>query len=93
MLMTFSGETGHLMVQLESHDITFAFGPFLIYLLLNWKHAPRSLFWLVLTALFFLIGLKRIAVPAVALGFAAAFSCICCRRRRPGRRHWAPPQP
>ena len=73
LLMTFSGETGPLMVQLESHDITFAFGPFLIYLLLNWKHAPRSLFWLVLTALFFLIGLKRIAVPAVALGFAAAF--------------------
>ena len=72
LLITFSGETGPLMMRLESHDITFAFGPFLIYLLLNWKRIPRAPVWLALTALFFLIGLKRIAVPAVALGFAAA---------------------
>ncbi len=61
------------MVRLESHDITFAFGPLLLYLLLNWKRSPRPLLWLAAVTFFFLVGLKRIAIPAVALGFAAAF--------------------
>ena len=73
LLITFSGETGPLMVKLETHDLTFAFGPFLIYLLLHWKTAPHPLLWLVLSSLFFLIGLKRIAFPAVALGVFVAF--------------------
>jgi len=73
LLITFSGETGPLMVRLESHDITFAFGPLLLYLLLNWKRSPRPLLWLAAVTFFFLVGLKRIAIPAVALGFAAAF--------------------
>lgn len=72
LLITFSGETGPLMMRLESHDITFAFGPFLLYLLLNWKRAPCPLLWLALATFFFLVGLKRIAVPALALGIAAA---------------------
>lgn len=36
LLITFSKETGPLMERLETHDLTFAFGPFLIYLLLHW---------------------------------------------------------
>jgi hypothetical protein len=73
LVVTFSAETGPLMMQLETHDLTFAFGPFLIYLLLHWKTAPHPLLWLVLSSLFFLIGLKRIAFPAVALGVFVAF--------------------
>lgn len=73
LVVTFRAETGPLMMQLETHDLTFAFGPFLIYLLLHWKTAPHPLLWLVLSSLFFLIGLKRIAFPAVALGVFVAF--------------------
>ena len=40
LLITFSKETGPLMMQLETHDLTFAFGPFLLYLLLHWKTSP-----------------------------------------------------
>ncbi len=73
LLITFSRETGPLMMQLETHDLTFAFGPFLLYLLLHWKTSPRPVLWLVLISFFALVGLKRIAFPALALGLAAAF--------------------
>lgn len=72
LLITFSGETGPLMVQLETHDLTFAFGPFLLYLLLNWRESRHPFLWLAVSSFFFLIGLKRIAIPAIALGFLAA---------------------
>lgn len=72
LLVTFSGETGPLMMQMEVHDLTFAFGPFLIYLLLNWKEAPHPLLWLAAVSVFFLIGLKRIAIPAIALAVIVA---------------------
>lgn len=72
LIITFSGETGPLMEQMETHDLTFAFGPFLIYLLLHWKKSSYPGLWLGLSALFFLIGLKRIAIPAVALGVLVA---------------------
>ena len=73
LLATFTRETGPLMERLETHDLTFAFGPFLIYLFLNWKESPRPGLWLAAALLFFLIGLKRIAIPAVALGLLAAW--------------------
>ncbi len=73
LLASFSGETGPLMLALEINDLTFAFGPFLIYLLLNRKETSHWLFWLVCSSVFFLIGLKRIAIPAVALGFFVAW--------------------
>lgn len=72
LMLTFSKETGPLMEQLETHDLTFAFGPFLIYLLLHWKASPHPGLWLALSIGFFLIGLKRIAVPAVGLGVLVA---------------------
>ena len=61
-----------LMERLETHDITFAFGPFLLYLLLHWKTTPRPGLWLFLIAFFSLVGLKRIAFPALALGLLSA---------------------
>ena len=73
LLITFSGETGPLMVKLETHDLTFAFGPFLLYLLLNRKEIRHPVLWLTVSSFFFLIGLKRIAIPAIALGFLAAW--------------------
>lgn len=73
LLITFSRETGPLMLRLETHDLTFAFGPFIIYLFLNWKESPHPLLWLTVVLIFFLIGLKRIAIPAIALGLLVAF--------------------
>ncbi len=72
LLATFSKETGPLMMQLETHDLTFAFGPFLLYILLHWKTSRYPGLWLILVSCFFLVGLKRIAFPALALGFLTA---------------------
>ncbi len=72
LLITFSGETGPLMLQLEVHDLTFAFGPFLLYLLLNRKNISGFSLWLAVVSAFFLVGLKRIAIPALLLGFLAS---------------------
>lgn len=72
LLLSFSAENGPLMLQLEINDLTFAFGPLLLYLLLNRKEVSHFLFWFVITALLFLIGLKRIAVAALILGTAMA---------------------
>ena len=73
LLTSFSAETGPLMAALEINDLTFAFGPFLIYLLLNRKGISRWLLWFLCSMVFFLIGLKRIAIPAVVLGVLAAW--------------------
>lgn len=69
LVTTFSAENGPLMQQLEINDLTFAFGPFLLYLLLERKQTKHPLLWLLAVSFLFLAGLKRIAVPAVALGF------------------------
>ncbi|MDE7009115.1 MAG: hypothetical protein K2P07_13335, partial [Lachnospiraceae bacterium] len=73
LLVSFSAQNGPLMQQLEINDLTFAFGPFLIYLLLWRKKIPHSFLWFFVTLILFLLGLKRIAIPAVALGFVVAF--------------------
>lgn len=72
LIVTFSAESGPLMTMLEINDLTFAFGPFLIYLLLNRKKVPHFSLWLVVVSVLFLTGLKRIAVPAVILGVFVA---------------------
>ena len=72
LVATFSAENGPLMLQLEINDLTFAFGPFLLYLFLERRQARHPLPWLLAVSFLFLTGLKRIAVPALALGLVAA---------------------
>lgn len=72
LFRSFGLETGPLIRRLELHDLTFAFGPFLIYLPFTWREHCRPLPWFLAALAFFLIGLKRIAVPGVILGLAAA---------------------
>jgi len=72
LLTTFTAESGPLMMMLEVNDLTFAFGPFLIYLLLNRKKVPHFFFWLPVVSFMFLAVLKRIAIPAVILGVLVA---------------------
>lgn len=73
LLASFSVENGPLMEQLEINDLTFAFGPFLIYLLLKRKEVSHFLFWMLAVSLLFLIGLKRIAVLAVLVSFVVVW--------------------
>ncbi|MCI8560249.1 MAG: hypothetical protein HFH03_03895 [Dorea sp.] len=73
LIVTFTAESGPLMMMLEVNDLTFAFGPFLIYLLLNRKKVPHFFLWLIVVTFLFLAGLKRIAIPAVILGVLIAF--------------------
>lgn len=73
MIVSFTLESGPLMMMLEINDLTFAFGPFLIYLLLNRKKTPHFFLWLILVTFLFTVGLKRIAIPAVLLGVFVAF--------------------
>lgn len=73
LILSFAVESGPLMVKLEINDLTFAFGPFILYLLLNRKENAHSLLWLLVVGLLFVLGLKRIAIPAILLGFLLAF--------------------
>lgn len=73
LIVTFTAESGPLMMMLEVNDLTFAFGPFLIYLLLNRKEVPHFFLWLLVVTFLFMAGLKRIAIPAVILGVLIAF--------------------
>ena len=72
LMVTFSTESGPLMEQLEINDLTFAFGPFMIYLFLEHKKIRHRLLWVLLVSFFFILGLKRIAIPAIALAVVAA---------------------
>ena len=67
LIVTFSVETGPLMEALEINDLTFAFGPFLIYLLLKRKEISHWSLWMLAASLLFVIGLKRTAILAVIL--------------------------
>ncbi len=73
LLLSFAVESGPLMTKLEINDLTFAFGPFILYLLLNRKEVSHSFLWMLVVALLFVLGLKRIAIPAILLGFLVAF--------------------
>lgn len=66
LIVTFSVETGPLMEALEINDLTFAFGPFLIYLLLKRKEVSHWPLWMLAASLLFVIGLKRTAILAVS---------------------------
>ena len=59
LLVSFSAENGPLMQQLEINDLTFAFGPFLIYLLLWRKKIPHTFLWFFVTLVLFLLGFKK----------------------------------
>lgn len=72
LIVSFTVESGPLITMLEVNDLTFAFGPFLIYLLLNRKRVPHFFLWLIVVLFLFTVGLKRIAIPAVVLAVLVA---------------------
>lgn len=70
-LVTFGDAVGYAR-QLEIHDLTFVFGQMVIYYAVFAPHRTRQeqrkrLFFLCACVFFFLVGMKRIAIPAVVL--------------------------
>ena len=68
LLTTFGEQTGALMHEVEVHDLTFAFGSFAVFLVLD-PHLKKKGWWaaFLATMLFMVVGLKRIEVGAVIL--------------------------
>lgn len=67
LVITFGEDTGGLMKSIEIHDLTFTFGMFFLHALLD-KNVKGRKQILVLSAIFSITGLKRIAAAGIALG-------------------------
>lgn len=70
LVVTFGDDTGPLMKSIEIHDLTFAFGLIFLYALIR-KGLPGRVRILVLSGIFSVTGLKRIAAAGIVLGYAA----------------------
>lgn len=68
---------------MEIHDITFAFGFFIIYFLFFADHGRERVFDLILALFFFVLGWKRIAFAALPI---AIFFAVIMGRMRPKTR-------
>ena len=77
LLVTFADDTGGAMRAMELHDMVYGWGVCAIYYLIhkekNWK---IQIFCLVVSWIFFTLGFKRIAVPAV-VGAAMLYMGLC----------------
>lgn len=79
LLWTFGEDTGTMMGNVELHDLTFAFGPFFIYLVWRRKEIRHFAIPLLLSLLFLLAGLKRIEVGAIGAALAV---CLLIGQRK-----------
>ncbi len=77
LLVTFADETGGAMHAMELHDMVYGWGVCAVYYLIhkekNWK---TQVFCLTVSWLFFTLGFKRIAIPAVA-GAIGLYYAMC----------------
>ncbi len=70
LIVSFSDEAGPVISQMEIHELTFALGVYLVFLVLEWRtilKKPVTAVLAFLTVFFFLSGFKRIGVLAVVL--------------------------
>lgn len=91
LIFTFGAEKGSTIAPAEIHELTFALGLYLLYLILDWKNAGKhKFFWpmLLLTAFCYLSGFKRIGVFAIALCVAAKWVLTALTRGRNRRWGW-----
>lgn len=76
LIVTFAGETGALIQGAEIHELTFALGLFLLFLLLEFRRLPGKWWYiipfLILTLFFYLSGFKRIGVAATLIAVFCA---------------------
>lgn len=68
LVVSFGNETGPLMKSVEIHDLTFAFGLYLLYALVR-KDCPHRWYVTTVSFIFSLSGLKRIAFMGIIGGY------------------------
>lgn len=71
-IRTFAGETGPVIREMEIHEMTFALGVYVVFILINarkTKMTPKSIIFLLGASFFFLTGFKRIGIAAVGVAF------------------------
>ena len=86
-LVTFGDAKGYAR-RLEIHDLTFVFGQLILYYAVFAPHSTpqekkRRLYFLMLCIFFFLVGMKRIAIPAVVLFIAIGAVCKTWKHVKP----------
>ena len=77
LLITFADDTGGAMRQMELHDMVYGWGVMLIYYAIHKEknHKTQAVCFLI-SALFFTLGFKSIAVPAVFCA-AVMYHILC----------------
>lgn len=83
---SFGGEDTAASKALEVHDLTFAFGIFVLYFWLFEKRGPLKWAGLLASVVFFLLGWKRIAIPGLLLAGLYVIRTRRCARDRAIRR-------
>lgn len=73
LIVTFASETGELMQKVELQGVTYALGCYLIFFLISRKGRNKNWLLFFATLLFFMMGLKRIALFGVVLAVIVAF--------------------
>lgn len=89
LILSFGGDTGTLMQSVEIHELTFALGLYLLYMILNWREArKKKLFWVlfILACFCYLSGFKRIG--AFAIVFCVLVKLILTLLTREKRKGW-----
>lgn len=69
---------------IEIHDITFCMGLFALYYMFERRMVRRQWLHIAVSAFFFIIGFKRIAILAVAVAFLLSFLLKRVKKRRVG---------
>lgn len=75
-IRTFAGETGPVIQKMEIHEMTFALGAYVVFMIINAKKikmTPRNIIYLLGASFFFLTGFKRIGIAAVFVALLAYF--------------------
>lgn len=86
-LVTFGDAQGYAR-RLEIHDLTFVFGQLILYYAAFAPHSTlpekkRRICFLILCTFFFLVGMKRIAIPAVILFIFVGLFCKAQKHIKP----------
>lgn len=85
LIVTFAGETGPVIQQMEIHELTFALGVYLVLYAADWKEVRRSRLARLLfvpTLFFFLSGFKRIGAAAIAAALVVRLAAGIAARGR-----------
>lgn len=80
LIVTFGEDTGPLMKSIEIHDLTFAFGLYLMYAIIN-KELYRRKTVFILSFIFTMTGLKRIAIAGIALAAVIYWLLVRCSKK------------